>query len=129
MAIPPATQTTARRLIIHAALWLISETNPLGDTTKYGYDERRVLFNWWQALKAMDKELGKQKLFKEAKIITLVKKKAVETSYNYYGVEPKKITDSPGVVIFSLVFYVIYTLWYGFAIMYMFEGWGLRLSH
>ena len=34
-----------------------------------------------------------------------------------------------GVVIFSLVFYVIYTLWYGFAIMFMFEGWGLKLEH
>jgi len=32
-------------------------------------------------------------------------------------------------VIFSLVFYVVYTLWYGFGIMYMFEGWGLRLEH
>jgi hypothetical protein len=28
-----------------------------------------------------------------------------------------------------LIFYVVYTLWYGFAIMYMFEGWGLQLEH
>jgi hypothetical protein len=24
---------------------------------------------------------------------------------------------------------VIYTLWYGFAILLMFEGWGLKLEH
>jgi len=96
---------------------------------KYGYNGRHVLFNWWQSLQAMDKELSKQKRFKEAKIVALIEKKAVEASYNYYGVDPQKITDRLGVVVFSLIFYVIYTLWYGFAIMYMFEGWGLRLGH
>jgi len=56
-------------------------------------------------------------------------KKVVETSYNYYTIEPQKITDKMGIVIFSLVFYVVYTLWYGFSILFMFEGWGLRLEH
>jgi len=96
---------------------------------KYGYDERQVLFNWWKALNQMDKALSKQKQFKEAKGVALVIKKGVEPSYNYYGIEPQKISDQVGIVIFSLVFYVIYTLWYGFAIMYLFEGWGMRLEH
>ncbi len=96
---------------------------------KYGYDEKRVLFNWWHSIKAMDKSLSKQAMFKEAKIVGLVQKKAVEASYNYYGVEPQKITDRLGVVIFSLIFYVVYTVWYGYAIMYLCEGWGLSLSH
>ena len=96
---------------------------------KYGYDERQVLYNWWKAAKAMDKDLKKQKLFKEAKVVALVVKKAVESSYNYYKIEPQKIGDRIGVVIFSLIFYVVYTLWYGFAIMFMFEGWGMKLSH
>jgi hypothetical protein len=96
---------------------------------KYGYNEKRVLFNWWKAFKEMDKALKKQKKFKEAKIVALVVKKGIEPSYNYYRIEPQKISDRFGIVIFSLVFYVIYTLWYGFAIMYMFEGWGLRLEH
>ena len=96
---------------------------------RYGYNERRVLFNWWTGFKEMDKALKNQKKFKEAKIITLVVNKAVESSYNYYKIEPQNIGDRFGVVIFSLIFYVVYTLWYGFAIMFMFEGWGLRLAH
>lgn len=96
---------------------------------KYGYDERRVLFNWWNATSAMDRELKKQKKFDEAKIVVLVRKKAVEAAYNYYKIEPQNISDRLGVVIVSLVFYVIYTMWYGFAVMYMFEGWGLKLGH
>jgi len=96
---------------------------------KYGYNERQVLFNWWKALKAMDKDLKKQNKFKEAKVVSLIVKKAIEPSYNYYKIVPQKISDRFGIVIFSLVFYVIYTLWYGFAILFMFEGWGLRLEH
>jgi hypothetical protein len=96
---------------------------------KYGYDERRVLFNWWRAFNETDQALKNQKRFKEASAVSLVNQKAVEASYNYYKIEPQNITDKLGVVILSLVFYVIYTLWYGFAIMFMFEGCGMRLEH
>jgi hypothetical protein len=95
----------------------------------YSYDEKQVVFNWYNALTSMEKDLKRQKKFKEAKIVALVIKKAVECSYNYYTIEPKKISDALGIVIFSLVFYVVYTLWYGFAVMFMFEGWGMRLEH
>jgi hypothetical protein len=96
---------------------------------KYGYNERVALFNWWKAMQQMDRDLGKQKKFKEGKVIILVQKKAMETAYNYYNVEAQNIGDRWGTVVFSLLFYVVYTLWYGFAILFMFEGWGLRLGH
>jgi len=96
---------------------------------KYGYDDKRALFNWWKAFEEMDKDLKKQKRFKEAGAVALVVKNAVESSYNYYDIEPKKIGDSWEVVLFSLIFYVVCTFWYGFAIMFMFEGWGMRLEH
>jgi len=77
----------------------------------------------------LEKELQKQKKFNEAKVVALVVKKALETSYNYYRIDPQKIGDRWGIVFFALVFYVFYTLWYGFGIMFMFEGWGLELGH
>jgi len=98
-------------------------------SAKYGYEERRVLLNWWVALNHMESDLKHQKKFKEAKVVSLVVTKAVELGYNYYKVDPQKIGKKIGIVIFSLVFYVVYTMWYGFAIMFMFEGWGLKLEH
>jgi hypothetical protein len=98
-------------------------------SAKYGYAEKTVLYNWWSALKAMDFDLKKQKKFNAAKMAELVNKKAVETAYNYYGIEGQKISERFGVVLFSLIFYVVYTLWYGFGIMYLFEGSGLQLEH
>ncbi|HHP7235585.1 MAG TPA: hypothetical protein ACFCUC_13220 [Desulfobacterales bacterium] len=96
---------------------------------KYGFEARRVLYNWWSALNALEDALNRQERFKEAKVAANVRAKAVETAFNYYQIEPQKISDRWGIVIFALVFYVVYTLWYGFAIMFMFEGWGLDLEH
>ncbi len=96
---------------------------------KYGYNEKEVLFNWWTAINKMDYALKKQEKFPEAKLLGNVNQRAVECAFNYYTIKPEKIADKFGIVIFSLVFYVIYTLWFGFAIMFMFEGWGMKLSH
>jgi len=96
---------------------------------KYKMDERLSMYNWWMALKALTKDLNKQKKFAETKFIGDINKRAVECSYNYYKVTPENISAKWGLVVFSLVFYVVYTMWYGFAILFMFEGWGLKLEH
>jgi len=95
---------------------------------KYAYDPKEVMYNWWQACKLMDKALKKQKKFKDAAWVTHVQKKAVEPSYNFFGIESEKVSKRAGILSFSLVFYVLYTLWWGFAIFYLFEGWGLRME-
>lgn len=97
-------------------------------TDKYGYDAMHVLHNWWVSLEEMNKELEDEDMFDEAKVVTSVNEKGVAPSYNYYGIEPETVSSRIGVVIFSLVFYVIYTVWYGFALMYLVEGLGLKIT-
>lgn len=96
---------------------------------KYGIERRKVLFNWWTSLKSMQKNLDKQEKFDESKTVYTVTTRAVECAYNYYKIVPESMSSRLGMVIFSLVFYVIYTLWYGYAILFIFEGWGLQISH
>jgi hypothetical protein len=96
---------------------------------KYGYNERQALFNWYRAFKSAEKGLQNEKKFKEAKVIVQLNQKALETAYNFYQVEPQKIMERIWVVVFSLTFYVVYTMWYGFSILFMFEGWGMQLEH
>ena len=98
-------------------------------SAKYDLEGRHVLYTWYMVFKALDKALSDQGRFKEADMVKLVSEKAVECAYNYYNIEPMHISDSMGIVIFSLLFYVIYTVWYGFSFMYMFEGLGLKLEH
>jgi hypothetical protein len=77
----------------------------------------------------MERRLQNQARYPEAEMISAVIKKGVECAYNFYGIEHERIADKIWVVLLSLVFYIVYTIWYGFALMFMFEGYGLRLSH
>jgi hypothetical protein len=97
--------------------------------SRYAMDERLALYSWYETLKCLSRELNRQGEYKSAKVVELVIQKAVELAYNYYRIEPLKIAQGAGKVTFSLVFYVIYTLWFGFAVLFMFEGWGLKLEH
>lgn len=96
---------------------------------KYGHDARRVLFDWHQAAAAMGKALDKQEKFAEAKTLRDIQTKALEPAYNYYGVEAVPMSAMLWVVLAGLAGYVLYTIWYGFAILFIFEGWGLKLDH
>ena len=96
---------------------------------KYGFSGQQALFHWWTLSKDIGKDLKKQEKFVEAKALEGIAKKVYEPAYNYFGVEPKKWQDNVLLIAVALGFYVLYTLWYGFGIMYLFEGLGLRVGH
>ena len=96
---------------------------------KYGFAGQQALFHWWTMSKGIVKDLKVQGKFKEVKMLEGIAKKAYEPAYNYYGVEPKKWQENVLLIVMALGFYVLYTLWYGFGIMYLFEGLGLRVGH
>lgn len=98
-------------------------------TDKYGYDERQVIYNWWTACTKISKYLTSEKRFDGAKLFENIKKKALEPAYNYYGVKIENWKENIALVLASLAFYVLYTLWYGFGLMYLFEGLGYKIGH
>jgi hypothetical protein len=95
---------------------------------RYGTGARMTMYSWWRALGAIERDLKRQKIFASADLAHSVQAKTVECAYNYYGIEPQNIKERWGIVLFSLVFYVVYTVWYGYAIMYIFEGLGFELA-
>jgi hypothetical protein len=95
---------------------------------RYGVKEKDVLRAWWTSFSAIDKYLKKNGKIEDAKIISDVNKKAVETAYNYYGIPAEKVADKALLMTGLLVFYVVYTMWWGFAIFYMFDGIGLTMT-
>ncbi|MFZ5590632.1 MAG: hypothetical protein ACOY81_02325 [Bacillota bacterium] len=96
--------------------------------SKYGLEPRAALYAWYQSFKAMDNDFKKQQMFKESSAINSVMKKALEPAYNYYGVEIKHVRDNKASVSIMLIFYLLYTVWYGAAIYYLCEGFGLTTS-
>jgi len=98
-------------------------------TAKYGVNERQTLYSWYQSLTAMEKDMTKAGNFAQAKFVKSCMTKAIEPAYNYYQVEAKSVKASIVMVIASLAFYVIYTMWYGFGLLFLFEGAGIKLDH
>lgn len=97
-------------------------------SARYGVKEKEALKAWWISLTAVDKFLKKKGRIEEAKMVSDVYKKAIETAYNYYGIPAEKVADKAVLMTALLVFYVIYTLWWGFAIFYIFDGIGLTMT-
>lgn len=95
---------------------------------RYDMDAKQVMYVWWQTMKEIKVALDRQKMFAPASFMDKnVIKRAIEVGYNYYGIEGQKATERWGIILFALVFYVVYTMWWGFAIFYMFEGLGLEM--
>ncbi|MDI6817548.1 MAG: hypothetical protein QME41_10250 [Actinomycetota bacterium] len=90
--------------------------------------EKVLLNSWWLTLSKMDKKFIKEGKIAESKITGDVLKKAVEPGYNYYGIEAKKVSEKAGIMSGLLIFYVIYTLWFGYAVFYIFDGIGLSMT-
>lgn len=97
-------------------------------TAQYGMDGLQAAAALWDGLAGMIKPLQREKQIKEAQVVDLVMKKAIEPGYNFYGIPAAKVSDKLGVMTALLVFYVIYTMWYGFAIFELFEGIGLTMK-
>jgi hypothetical protein len=95
---------------------------------RYNMDEKKALQSWWLALSKTEKNLKKEKMLVEAKIISDVMKKGVEPGYNFYQIDANKVSEHAGMMSGLLVFYIFYTMWWGYAIFYLFDGFGLTMK-
>lgn len=88
----------------------------------------KLLKDLWTGFSALIKPLQKDGKIAEAKALDAVMKKALEPGYNFYGIEGESVTKNIFLLSFLLIFYVIYTMWYGYAIFFMFDGIGLSMK-
>ncbi len=94
----------------------------------YGMDGKEVLQAYWNVLAPSVLALQKKLKVQESKYIDQINRKAIEPAYNYFGVAADNIMDKIGLSTGLLIFYVIYTVWYGYAIILMLEGFGLTMK-
>lgn len=88
----------------------------------------KVAAAWWYLLSPSIKELQKQRQIREAQVVDQVVRRAIEPGNNFYSVIPAKVSEHIWLMSGMLIFYVLYTLWYGFAIFELFEGIGLAMT-
>lgn len=95
---------------------------------RYDMPAQASLVLWWRVLRQMDKALKQQHRLAEARAVHEVMKKAVEPAHNYFGIEAVAVGEMAGTMTALLLFYVFYTIWWGYAIFYLFEGVGLVMK-
>ncbi|CAK7017243.1 MAG: hypothetical protein DESF_00702 [Desulfovibrio sp.] len=98
-------------------------------TQKYdGEPALKVASAWWYVLSPTIKELQKQHKIAESQVVDHVLRRAIEPGNNFYSVPAAKVSEHLVLMSAMLIFYVLYTLWYGFAIFELFEGLGLAMT-
>ncbi len=97
-------------------------------SARYGRDEHEVMQDWWMGLTKIEKSFKKNMQIKESETVSEVIRKAVEPAYNFYNIEAQSVAERYGIMSLMLIFYVVYTLWWGYAILYIFTGLGLSMK-
>lgn len=97
-------------------------------TSKYGMESREALYLWWNTFNNLSTKYKLENKVSELSFANSVMQKALEPAYNFEGIAGVNVKEKAGLTGFMLIFYVVYTVWYGFAIMYLFEGLGIVAS-
>lgn len=87
-----------------------------------------VTETWWALLNPCVKALQKQNEIATASVVDAVVRRGIETGHNFYSITATKVSDNLILMVGLLVFYVVYTVWYGFAIFDLFDGVGLTMK-
>ena len=97
---------------------------------KYGLDGKEAMVIWYSALNGTAKELqkGENRNIAQSKMILAVVTEGIEPAYNFYGIQPESVSHRAGITTFLLAFYLIYTIWWGFGIFFLFEGCGFAMT-
>lgn len=97
------------------------------DTT--GKEKPLLMYDWYTAIDTAQKNLQSERKFDDQELFMELNEKAVEPAYNYYGITASSPSSEAITITIALLGYVLYTLWYGFSILFMFEGWGIKMGH
>ena len=95
---------------------------------RYGMSGKEVVYYWWTAFDGLIRRYVQENRPAEADFARFMTTRVLEPSYNFAGIQSKDISKNVGIVVFLLGFYIVYTLWLGFSIMFLFEGIGIRAT-
>jgi len=108
---------------------IVFDNDPEGKLKEfYGMGSEKALTLVYEVANRSIKVLQKDKHFAEASIMNELNMRALEPAVNFYGINGEPVMKNIPALTGLLVFYVVYTLWYGYAIFYLFEGIGMTMK-
>jgi len=99
-------------------------------SAKYSTVEARpIIYHWHKVFAQVKEHCTHEHMYQESLLANKVMTKALEPSYNFAGIASYKVSEKATLTACLLIFYLIYTLWYGFGVMFLFEGLGIVVSN
>ena len=95
---------------------------------KYGFTGEEVTHTWWKSLREIEKVYKKAKKFEEIELLKTVRVKALEPTFNFYDIGASSASENALGIAGIVIFYVLYTVWWGFAVYFICEGFGLLMT-
>jgi hypothetical protein len=95
---------------------------------RYSLDARQVVHNWWTIFDGLAKRYVQLNRSDEADFAKYVATRVLEPAFNFAGIQPKRVSELFGAASLLLGFYLVFTIWYGFSILAIFEGLGIRAT-
>ncbi len=87
-----------------------------------------MIYYWWVAFDGLTRRFIQENRSSEADFTRFLTARLLEPAYNFAGIETKSIGENIWTVAFFLGFYLLYTLLYGFSILFLFEGVGIQAT-
>jgi hypothetical protein len=116
----------ARSALADADLEFHNESAQL--EARYEMTANEVMYCWWIVFDGLTRRYVQEGRGEEANFTKFLTTKVLEPAYNFRGISPRPIRGCVLPVFLLLGFYIVYTLWYGFSIMYLFEGFGITAA-
>jgi hypothetical protein len=95
---------------------------------KYGVNGKEAVYYWWVAFDGLTRRFIQENRSSEADFTRFLTTRALEPAYNFAGIETRAIAENIWTIAFFLGFYLLYTLLYGFSILFLFEGLGIHAT-
>jgi hypothetical protein len=94
----------------------------------HGMHGHEILYYWWIIFDGLTRRFVQEDSVAEANFTKFVTAKVLEPAYNFRQVRAADGRSAVWGMTGLLGFYVIYTLWYGFSLLFVFEGLGIRAT-
>lgn len=95
---------------------------------KYGIGGKEVVYYWWTAFDGLSRRYIQENQTVQADFTKFIATRVLEPSYNFAGIQAKDIGENIIPVVLFLSFYILFTLWYGISILFLFEGLGIKAT-
>lgn len=116
----------SRTAIADAELAFANRTQDL--KAKYDMPADEAVYCWWIVFNGLTKRYTEEARVTEANFSKFMSSKVLEPAYNFHGIEAKDVRRNALPLAGLLAFCLVYTVWYGFSILLLMEGLGIRVA-